>query len=149
MGTFKSSRTFPYTVEDLQPVAQDVIDNFEQQAYEVTAEPIPTGGWQVSVRKGGIFKTIAGLKTSLNIKIEPMGNGTMAEAGIGVFGAQAIPTAITLLVFWPLLFVQIWGLAQSSGLDEEAMSAVERSLAAHSEGDANSVRQWLPPQEQT
>jgi hypothetical protein len=78
-----------------------------------------------------------------------MGNGTMAEAGIGVFGAQAIPTTITLLVFWPLLFVQIWGLAQNSGLDEEAMSAVERSLAAYSEGDANSVRQSLPPQEQT
>ena len=149
MGTFKSSRTFSYTVDDLQPVAQDVISHFEQKAYEVTGDPIPTGGWQVSVRKGGIFKTIAGLKTSLNIKIVPLGNGTMAEAGIGIFGAQAIPTAITLLLFWPLVFVQIWGLAQSSGLDEEALSTVQRSLAAHSGGDDNSVRKWLPSQDQT
>src|SRR3712207_5226654 len=102
MGTFKSSRSFPYGVADLQPVAQDVIDHFEQRGYEATGLPIPTGGWQVSIRKGGIFRTVSGLKTALNVKLEPAGNGTIAEAGIGIFGAQAIPTAITLFVFWPM-----------------------------------------------
>jgi uncharacterized membrane protein len=96
----------------------------------VTAEPIPTGGWQVSVRKGGIFKTVSGLKTALNIKIEPAENWTNAEASIGVFGAQVIPTAITLLVAWPIILFQIWGLARNSGLDEEALTTIEQILEA-------------------
>jgi hypothetical protein len=147
MGTFKSSRTFPYAVTDLQPVAQDVMDHFEQQAYEVTGEPIPTGGWHVSVRKGGIFRTVSGLKTALNIKIEPGGNWTTVEAGIGVFGAQAIPTAITLFVMWPVVLVQIWGLVKNSKLDDEALQTAEQSLMTHSKGDTNAVEGWLPPQE--
>jgi hypothetical protein len=149
MGTFKSSRTFPYGVRDLQPVAQDVIDHFEQKGFEVTGDPIPTGGWQVSVRKAGFFRTVSGLKTALNIKIEPAGNGTTAEAGIGIFGAQAIPTAIFLFVAWPIIFVQIWGLAQNAKLDDEALSTVERSLIEHSRGETDAVEGWLPPQQGT
>jgi hypothetical protein len=99
MGTFNSSRTVPYQVEDLSPVAQDVMRHFESQDFEVTETHIPTGGVQVSIRKGGTFKAIIGLKTALNIKIEPQANGTRVEAGVGIFGQQAIPTAITLLVF--------------------------------------------------
>jgi hypothetical protein len=149
MGTFKTSRTFPYGVSDLQPVAQDVMDHFEQQDYEVTGEPIPTGGWHVSVRKGGIFRTVSGLKTALNIKIEPGANWTTVEAGIGLFGAQAIPTAITLFIAWPVILVQIWGLVRNSKLDDEALSTVEESLRAHSEGDKTEVEEWLPSQEST
>ena len=36
MGTFSSSHTYPYVVEDLVPVAQDVMRHFEQQEFEVT-----------------------------------------------------------------------------------------------------------------
>ena len=98
MGTFNSSHTFPYVVEDLAPVAQDVMRHFEQQDYEVTETNIPTGGVQVSIRRGGIFKAIVGLRSALNIRIEPVANGTKVEAGVGIFGQQAIPTAISLLV---------------------------------------------------
>lgn len=144
MGTFKSSRTFSYEIRNLEPVAKDVMDHFEQHGFEATADPIPTGGWQVSVRKGGFFRTVSGLKTALNIKIEPAGNGTSAEAGIGIFGAQAIPTAIFMFVAWPIIFVQIWGLAQNAKLDEEALSIVERSLIAHSSGETDTLEGWLP-----
>jgi hypothetical protein len=64
MGTFNSSKTFPYFVEDVAPVAQDVMDHFEQQDYEVTETNIPTGGVQVSIRRGGTFKAIIGMKTA-------------------------------------------------------------------------------------
>ncbi len=132
MGTFNSSRTFPLVVEDLAPVAQDVMQHFEQQGYDVAGEPIPTGGWNVSIRKGNLFKAVLGTKTALNIEIEPASNGTSAKAGIGIFGQQAIPTLITMLVFWPLLLTQLWGIAQQQKLDEEALATVERSLIAHS-----------------
>src|SRR5215211_155408 len=132
MGAFSSSRTVPYVVEDLSPVAQDVMHHFESQDYEVTETPIPTGGTQVSIRKGGTFKAIIGLKTALNIKIEPEANGTKVEAGVGIFGQQAIPTAITLLVFWPVVIAQVWNMAQEAKLDEEALGVAEESLKAHS-----------------
>jgi len=132
MGTFNSSKTFPYFVEDVAPVAQDVMDHFEQQDYEVTETNIPTGGVQVSIRRGGTFKAIIGLKTALNIKIEPVANGTTVDAGVGIFGQQAIPTAITLLVFWPVLVAQVWNMAQEANLDDEALRVAEESLKAHS-----------------
>ena len=132
MGTFSSSRTVPYTVEDLAPVAQDVMGHFEQQDFEVTETHIPTGGVQVSIRRGGTFKAIIGLRTALNIRIEPQANGTGVEAGVGIFGQQAIPTAITLLVFWPVVIAQVWNMAQEAKLDEEALRVAEESLKAHS-----------------
>ena len=128
MGTFNSSKTFPYSVEDVAPVAQDVMDHFEGQDFEVTETNIPTGGAQVSIRKGGTFKAIIGMKTALNIKIEPVANGTTVDAGVGIFGQQAIPTAITLLVFWPVIIAQVWNMAHESNLDEEALDVAEESL---------------------
>jgi hypothetical protein len=132
MGTFNSTKTFPYFVEDVAPVAQEVMDHFEGQDFEVTETNIPTGGVQVSIRRGGTFKAIIGMKTALNIKIEPVANGTTVDAGVGIFGQQAIPTAITLLVFWPVLVAQVWNMAQESNLDDEALRVAEESLKAHS-----------------
>jgi hypothetical protein len=132
MGAFSSSRTVPYHVEDLAPVAQDVMRHFEQQDYEVTETHIPTGGTQVSIRRGGTFKAIIGMRSALNIRLEAEANGTRVEAGVGIFGQQAIPTAITLLVFWPVLIAQVWNMAQEAKLDEEALRVAEESLKAHS-----------------
>src|ERR687897_28723 len=73
-----------------------------------------------------------GMKTALNIRIEPVANGTTVEAGVGIFGQQAIPTAITLLVFWPVIIAQVWNMAQEAKLDEEALRVAEESLKAHS-----------------
>jgi hypothetical protein len=87
---------------------------------------------QVSIRRGGTFKAIIGLKTALNVRIEPVANGTKVEAGVGIFGQQAIPTAITLLVFWPVIIAQVWNMAQEAKLDEEALGVAEESLKAHS-----------------
>ena len=131
MGTFSSSKTFSYVVEDLAPVSRDVMRHFESQDFEVTETNIPTGGTQVSIRKGGTFKAIIGMKTALNIKIEPVANGTTVDAGVGIFDQQAVPTAITLLIFWPVLIAQVWNMAHESKLDEEALDVAEESLKAH------------------
>jgi hypothetical protein len=141
MGTFNSSKTVPYSVGDLAPVAQDVMRHFEQQDFEVTETNLPMGGVQVSIRKGGTFKAIIGMKTALNIKIEPVANGTTVEAGVGIFGQQAIPTAITLLVFWPVIIAQVWNMAHESNLDDEALDVAEESLKAHSEAPSEATAQ--------
>src|SRR5918912_2016310 len=132
MGTFNSTKTVPYFVEDVAPVARDVMDHFEEQDFEVTETNLPMGGAQVSIRKGGTFKAIIGMKTAINIKIESVANGTTVDAGVGIFGQQAVPTAITLLVFWPVVIAQVWNMAQEANLDEEALRVAEESLKAHS-----------------
>ena len=139
MGTFSSSRTVPYQVEDLSPVAQDVMRHFEQQDFEVSETRIPAGGVQVSIRKGGTFKAVIGLRSALNIKIEPQANGTRVQAGVGIFGQQALPTAITLLVFWPVVVAQVWNMAQEAKLDEEALGVAEESLKVHSEAPSGAA----------
>jgi len=54
------------------------------------------------------------------------------DAGVGIFGQQAIPTAITLLVFWPVIIAQVWNMAKEADLDDEALDVAEESLKAHS-----------------
>ena len=71
------------------------------------------------------------MKSALSIEIEPSGAGTEIKAGVGIFGQQAIPTAISMLIFWPVLVTQIWGMVRQSKLDDEAINAVERSLESH------------------
>ena len=132
MGTFNSTKTVPYVVDDLGPVAQDLVRYFEGQDFETIETNLPAGGVQVSIRRGGTFKAIIGMKTALNIKIEPVANGNTVEAGVGIFGQQAVPTAITLLVFWPVIIAQVWNMAQEAHLDEEALRVAEESLKAHS-----------------
>ena len=133
MGPFSTSKTFPYSINDLTPVAKDVMDSFASDGFEVHSQHTLTGGWIISIRKGGIFKMVLGLKTALKIEIDPMANGVTARASIGIFGQQAIPTVISMLFFWPVLVTQIWGLAQQSNLDDRAVSMVETSLKRLSE----------------
>jgi|SRR4051812_16592981 len=128
---FSSTRFIPFTVADLTPVANDVMEHFRAQGYEVTGERTPKRGWHVSITKGTIFHAILGMKTALNIELETTATDTMAKAGIGIFGREVIPILVARFVFWPVWLTQIWGLVQQSRLDDEALDAVERSLRAH------------------
>jgi hypothetical protein len=128
MGAFESFQSFPIVIPDLAPVAQDVMQHFALQGCEVKGEQTITRGWDISVHKGGNFKAVCGMKTALKIQIEPTSTATTAKAGIGIFGLQAIPTAISMLLFWPVLIPQIWGMVRQAKLDDEALRCIEASL---------------------
>jgi hypothetical protein len=128
MGAFETIRFYPGVENDLALVAGDVADHFGAQGYEVKKESMITGGWIISIHKGGLFKSVIGMKTAMNIEIDRFNGGIRAKAGVGVFGQQAIPTAISMLVFWPVMLTQLWGLVQQSKLDDEAVACIERSL---------------------
>ena len=130
MGTFKSSQYFPTTVPDLAVVATDVESHFGNQGFDVNKEQ-SLSGWHVEISKGGMFKAVLGMRTALKIEIEPSAGGTQVKAGIGIWGQQAIPAAISLFLFWPVLITQIWGMVRSSKLDDEAIEVIGQSLAAH------------------
>jgi hypothetical protein len=128
MGTFKSSRFFPIVPPDLAPVGEEVMRDFRGRGFEVKGEQGLTGSWFISIHQGGTFKAVVGMKTALNIRIEPVQGGTQVEAGIGIFGQQVIPTLISSLVFWPVLITQVAGMVQSARLDDEALQVVEAAL---------------------
>lgn len=131
MATFRSSRTFPIVVADLAPVVRDVTQHFQLEGYEVKEDQTPTQGWLISISKGSIFKAVLGMKTALNIEIKPTASGTVADAGVGIFGMQVIPTFIMLFIAWPILITQISGMVIQSKLDNKAIECIERSLMAH------------------
>jgi hypothetical protein len=131
VSLFKSEKFVPISVPDVAPVARELAEHFKQRDYQVECVPLPTAGWEVGITRGGIFKAAVGLKSALKIQIEPIPAGTMVRAGAGIFGKQAIPTAISMLVAWPVLLTQVWGLVREAGLDGEAVGVVEASLNRH------------------
>lgn len=134
MGAFETSRLIPVVVPDLAPVANDVVTDFQAQGYEATAQQPLSGGWLISLRKGNAFKAVLGMNLALNLEFSPMGNGTSAKAKVGVVGLQAVPTAISMLIFWPVALTQAWGMIQQSSLDDQALAVLESSLRAHAVG---------------
>jgi hypothetical protein len=134
MALFTSSRYFSVTPPDLERVARDVMDHFRRQGFEVACEPIASRGWKVSISRGDAFKAVLGMKTALNVEIEPYMAGVMARAHVGLFELQAIPTALSVFVFPPVALAQIWGMVQQFKLDDEALDCVERSLLARAGG---------------
>jgi hypothetical protein len=131
LGTFNTSKFIPGQPTDLKPVIQDAVQYYRVQGYEVSEQEGASGKWIISIHKGNLFKAIVGMKMSLNIEIEPVEGGHAVKAQVGIFGQEAVPTAITILVFWPVLITQIWGMVRQSKLDEEAIQVIEDGLKAH------------------
>ena len=142
MGTFKSSKIINGSPSLIPQVGRDVMNNFLAKGYDVTGDSMISGGYDISVSKGGMFKAVLGMKTALKILIRPQGGQIAIEAGVGVFGQQAIPTVISMLFFWPVLITQIWGIVKQSNLDEKSIEIAEASIRQHSKGtvDASSAQ---------
>jgi hypothetical protein len=128
MSAFSSEKLVTVTIPDLAPVAADLVTHFQERGYESVSIAGPDGGHEVSITKGGTFKKVVGLRTALKIEILPQPAGTLIRAGVGIFGKQALPFAIAVLVTWPVLLTQIWGLINQAGLDDEAIKVAELSL---------------------
>jgi hypothetical protein len=114
-------------------VGEDVLRHFRLQEYEVEGQRTMLGGWSISLRKGNTFQSILGMRSALKVEIYTSEANTVAKAGVGIFGQQAIPTAISMLLFWPVLVPQIWGLIKQSRLDDEALAVIAESLQRHAQ----------------
>lgn len=132
MGTFNSEKIIEISIEDLSPVAQDLITHFKEQGYEITGVQVEGGGWDVAITKGGMFKAALGLKAALNIEIRQHPRATSVKAGVKIFGRRAAPAAALWLVYPPALLGQVWGLIRQASLDDEAIRVVEASLTRRS-----------------
>jgi hypothetical protein len=135
MGVFKSMKNYQVSPDIIPTVVGYVCDALKQEQYEVHSELLTSGGADISITKGGVFKAVVGMKTALKVTIVPNGiESFTAEAGVGIFGAQAIPTALTMLVAWPVMIPQIWGLIEQSKLDEHVLGLIQQSVDQNKNG---------------
>jgi len=129
MGLFRSTRTFNTSINSIETIVTDVCESLKNEQFEVQSTLLISGGAVITITKGGMFKAIIGLKTALKINIVPVGNGSInVEADVGIFGQLAIPTVFTMLVAWPVMIPQIWGLIQQSKLDEHVLDLIQQSI---------------------
>lgn len=129
MGVFSTSKQFAASPDLIEGVAKEVMAAFQQEGFEVKGESMLGGGYDISVTKGNLFKAVLGLRTALKVTLAPRNGMVEAEAGVGIFGQQAIPTVISMFFLWPVLLTQIWGMVEQSQLDEKALGLVEQGLA--------------------
>jgi uncharacterized membrane protein YqaE (UPF0057 family) len=76
------------------------------------------------VKKGNLFKAVLGLQTALKVKISNIAPHVCVTTNVGIFGQQAIPTILTVCVWWPFVITQIWGLIKQHKLDQYIMDRV-------------------------
>ena len=129
MATFSTKKILYGSTSLLPTIAERIKDGFELEGYSVNMDALSSGGYDISIAKGNMFKAILGMKTALKITLLPQNGNIYFEAGVGIFGKQIIPTLVMWYVAWPVLLTQIWGLVQQSKLDDKALKIAEETIA--------------------
>ena len=130
MATFNTKTTLYGSPSLIPDIANRIQAQFQCEGYEVSMDLLSSGGYDISITKGGVFKAVMGMKTALKVTLLPQGGNIYFEAGIGIWGQQAIPTVISMLFFWPVLMTQIWGMVQQSKLDDKALEIAKDVINA-------------------
>lgn len=140
MSTFSTKQILFGSASLISTIASHIREDFQNDGFEVVMDEVSGGGYDISITKGGLFKAVLGMKTALNVSLLPQGNDINFEAGVGIWGQQAIPTAISMLVFWPVLITQIWGMVEQSKLDDRALEIAKDVIyASNNAGSASSA----------
>lgn len=126
MAAFSTKKIFYGSPSLIPTIADRIKEGFESDGYEVAVCSLSSGGYDISITKGGVFKAILGMKTALKITLLPGAGNINFEAGVGIWGQQAIPTVISMLFFWPVILTQIWGMVEQSKLDDKAVEIAEK-----------------------
>lgn len=129
MGAFNTKKTLHASPALISTIAAQLVKEFQAEGYEVISENLSNGGADVSISKGGVFKSVVGLKTALKITLLPQEDAIVFDAGVGIFGKQIVPTLVMWYVAWPVMLTQIWGLVQQSQLDDKALTIAENVIA--------------------
>lgn len=128
---FSSSRTFRVSPDYIPVVATDLCESLRKDGYEVAYERLMGDNVEVSISKGGFFRSVSGMKTALKITFTGMGDRFRVDCKVGIFGQQVVPTAISMLLFWPVMITQIWGLIRQSKLDDHVLELVDGAIDCH------------------
>src|SRR5574344_1453682 len=139
MATFSTKKILYGSPSLIPAIANRIQEEFQNDSYEVSMDALSSGGYDISITKGGLFKAVLGMKTALKVTLLPQGNSIQFEAGVGIWGQQAIPTVISMLFFWPVLITQIWGMVEQSQLDDKALEIAKDVIYMNSNSGATSA----------
>ena len=118
MGLFKSIKLYENASIYVEAVANSFINSMKYDGYDVEGIKMPSGEWDISIKKGDLLRAVVGLQTAMKVVIIPNAPHVYVKTGVGIFGQQAIPSLLTAFVFHPLLILQVWGLIKQYKLDE-------------------------------
>lgn len=121
MGTFSTKKILYGSTSLIPTIASRIQSEFKSEGYDVAMDALSSGGYDISISKGGLFKAILGMKTALKVTLIPQDDSIGFEAGVGIWGQQAIPSIISMFFLGPVTLTQIWGLAQQAKLDDKAL----------------------------
>lgn len=113
----------------IENIARAIKEEFSADGFEVMIEDLVSGGADISITKGGVFKAVLGMKSAMKISLIPSPGGIVFDANVGIWGQQVIPALIAWYVTWPVLVTQIWGLIQQSKLDDKALEIAQRIIS--------------------
>jgi hypothetical protein len=137
MATFSSKKILYGSSSLIPTIANRIQEEFQNEGYEVAMDELSSGGYDISITKGGIFKAVLGMKTALKVTLLPQDSNIYFEAGVGIWGQQAIPTIISMLFFWPVLITQIWGMVEQSKLDDKALDIAKDVIYMSNNNNTN------------
>lgn len=115
----------------ISSIAEQIEKDFASDGFQTQRDTLLSGGEEIFVTKGGMFKEVLGMRTALKVTLIPKSASVDFDAGIGIFGQQFLPTVISMFFFWPVLLTQIWGLVKQANLDDRAL-AIAQSVIAQS-----------------
>ena len=139
MATFSTKKILYGSTSLIPIIANRIQEEFRNDGYEVAMDALSSGGYDISITKGGVFKAVLGMKTALKVTLLPQGSNIHFEAGVGIWGQQLIPTIISMLFFWPVLITQIWGIVKQSKLDDKALEIAQNIINMNINKDAGST----------
>ena len=137
MATYSKKKLLAASSTQIPEIAEAIRQDFEVDGFEVNIDNLLSGGRDISITKGNVFKAILGMRSALKITLTPQSGGVFFDANVGIYGQQAIPTVISMLFFWPVLITQIWGLVEQSKLDDRALALAEQTIAGGTTSSAS------------
>lgn len=132
MATYSKKELLAAQPSQIGAIADAICDTFRADDFEVNVDTLMSGGKDISITKGNVFKAVLGMRSALKVTLTPQTGGVLFEANVGIFGQQAIPTVISMFFFWPVLLTQIWGLIEQSALDDHALEVAKKAIGASS-----------------
>ena len=94
MATFSTKKILYGSTSLIPTIANRIQEEFQNDGYEVAMDALSSGGYDISITKGGVFKAVLGMKTALKVTLLPQGNSINFEAGIGIWALAKIILSI-------------------------------------------------------
>lgn len=129
----------------LSNIASEVQSSLISDGYKVSRNDLSNGDIFLSITKRGFFRAISGFATAINLSLKDVGDNRFeAVSKFGFWDTQGIPTAITLLVFWPVAITQAMGYNLQKQLNDKIIRLVGDSYSKLADAAAEMSRNGEP-----